>query len=65
MFPNTRTTQLDCTGTNKVMCPQVYHRFTNSAFDIREDEDCLHLNIYVPLVSFSKLFILIMNLFNN
>ena len=32
------------------MCPQVYQRFPNVAA-IREDEDCLQLNIFVPVVS--------------
>ncbi|CAG2168566.1 unnamed protein product [Oppiella nova] len=35
---------------NRVMCPQVYQRFYfDSIQPIREDEDCLYLNVFVPL----------------
>ncbi|KAH7637583.1 lipase-like protein [Dermatophagoides farinae] len=47
-FPPVWTQTLDCTGTRRIMCPQVYQRFPNVAA-IREDEDCLQLNIYVPV----------------
>lgn len=56
------------------MCPQVYQRFQYNSM-IRESEDCLHLNIYVPVVirngfqSFdtivSKLFVFFSNLFKD
>lgn len=48
-FPPIWTNTLDCTGRKRIMCPQVYQRFPNIA-GIREDEDCLHLNIYIPVV---------------
>ncbi|XP_027202264.2 esterase-5B-like [Dermatophagoides pteronyssinus] len=47
-FPPIWTNTLDCSGRKRIMCPQVYQRFPNIA-GIREDEDCLHLNIYIPV----------------
>ncbi|XP_054159889.1 fatty acyl-CoA hydrolase precursor, medium chain-like [Oppia nitens] len=47
--PEVWKTEKDVTN-NYVMCPQVYQRFDFSLNNlIREDEDCLYLNIFVPL----------------
>lgn len=43
---------MDCTN-RRVLCPQGAQRFQLSQGGlIREDEDCLHLNVYVPVVCF-------------
>ncbi len=35
---------------NRVMCPQVNQRFNFQLSNpIREDEDCLYLNVFIPL----------------
>lgn len=37
---------------NRVSCPQTDQRFQtgNNVINIREDEDCLYLNVFVPQV---------------
>ena len=47
--------EIDATS-NRVSCPQVQQRFVqpnmmNNFPRIREDEDCLYLNVFVPAVS--------------
>ena len=48
-------TEKDATN-NQVMCPQVYQRFNFQLKEpIREEEDCLYLNIFVPISTVSDL----------